>query len=707
MNMLRPFCLIVAAAVAAPAQKQAPPPPGPLRPFQFPKWETRKLANGLTVFVIEDHRLPMVSCQLEILAGSSAHDLSRAGLAWLTAQLLRQGTGTRSAQDIARAVDSVGGNLSATANQDTAAISAGFTRSHSLLGMELMADIVLNPAFQQAEIDRLVRRSLSNLQVDYNDPEALLPLVRAREVYGGHPYANPVEGTPDTLKRLKRDDIVAFHRARYAPANAFLAISGDITPAEAAARAERYFGGWKTAAPARAALPAPAAAERRVLIIDKPDAVQTQYAITQIALPRNHPDYLPFLIANQSFGGNFNSRLNLRLRANEGLTYGASSVLGALREAGSFTAQSYTRTEKTVAAIRIMTDLLKEFREKPVTEAEINEAKAFLTGSFVIGVETAGQVAQRVLASAVNGLPEDYWATYRDKIQATTIEQVEAAVRRHLTPDKMRVVIVGAASRLAGELEALGPVEIIPLADIDLASPNLRRAKAAPPAADAASRVRAIGLIQAAVKAVGGQDALAAVKDLVSKATVRITTPPAEMAGETREEVVYPDKYKLTLTLPVATVVQAYDGKSGWMQHRGESDEIPAAGLSEFPRAIAMAGGLGLLRDALDGKAEVALLDPFELDGRKMDAVAWKSGESTVRILFDPDTHRIAKLTYRGGPMSGPGETDAVWSEYRELNGLQFPTREAIYRNGQKFIERNFTERTVNGGLKPEVFIRP
>jgi zinc protease len=188
------------------------------------------LPNGLTVYVIEDHRQPLMSYELVLNAGSIMHDQKRAGLAFMTAQLLRQGTKTRKAQDIARLVDNAGGSLSASADDDVARVTASFMKSYADLGIELLADVVQNPAFAQEELDRQRRQMLSGLQIQYTDAAYLASLAAARTMFGEHPYGYPTEGTPDTLRALTRDDLAAFHRQFYSPKGAFLAVSGDVTP---------------------------------------------------------------------------------------------------------------------------------------------------------------------------------------------------------------------------------------------------------------------------------------------------------------------------------------------------------------------------------------------------------------------------------------------------------------------------------------------
>jgi zinc protease len=255
-------------------------------------------------------------------------------------------------------------------------------------------------------------------------------------------------------------------------------IAGDLSAAEGFALAEKWFGGWSRQGPADEPLPAAPEPEARVLVIDMPTENQTQIAVGQPGVPRNHPDYIALQIGNQIFGGSFNSRLNMKLRANEGLTYGASSYFEPSRFAGIFEASTFTRTEKTAEAIQMLVDLLKEFRENPATDGEFEEAKAFLSGSFAIATETASSVASRVLTAEVHGLGSDYWQKYRERLERTTRAEVEAAVRRFLKPERLAITAVGNAKEFAKALEAFGPVRVIPAEQLDLAAPDLvKRAK--------------------------------------------------------------------------------------------------------------------------------------------------------------------------------------------------------------------------------------
>ena len=453
----------------------APPPPAAPRPFAFPKYTSRKLANGMTVFVIEDRRLPLVSYTMQIEAGKLDAPAAKSGLASAVAALLREGTKTRPSQEIARLVDGAGASLNASAGDDFTSVSGTFMKTHAAMGLALLADIVRNPVFAEEEIERYVEQHLSGLAVQYNDPEYVLPLAAARMILGGHPYAYPADGTPRSVEGLRRADFVAFHRRCYAPARAWLAIAGDVDPEEAFAAAEKEFGSWKAEARRPRAPKPPPAPKAQVLLIDQPGAVQSQIAVGRLGVPRNHPDYLALQVANQIFGGSFNSRLNMKLRANEGLTYGAGSSFRGQRLAGTFLVSTFTRTEKTAEAVQFIVDLIREWRENPAAEGELAEAKAFMTGSYVVDLETAGSVAARVLTQAVFGLPEDYYTRYRERIQALTRAEIAAAVQRHTGPAELTVAVAGDAARFAKQLEKHGRVKLIPLEKLDLLARGLAR----------------------------------------------------------------------------------------------------------------------------------------------------------------------------------------------------------------------------------------
>lgn len=690
------FLLLASLSAQTPAPRQTPPGPTAPRPFAFPKATSKTLPNGLRVYVVEDHRLPLVSATLQILAGNAYVAPDKSGLASTVAALLREGTSTRSSQQLAKAVDNAGGNLSASAGDDTTAISMSFMKSYAALGMELMADITRNPAFAQDEIDRQMRQAQSGLAISYTDPEFLAPLAAARAILGTHPYAYPGSGTPITLRNLKRDDIVAFYKAHYSPGRAWMAIAGDVTPDEGFALAEKYFGAWSAPAAPDAKLPPPPAPKPQVLIVDMPAAVQTQIVIGHVGVPRNHPDYLALNMANQIFGGSFNSRLNMKLRANEGLTYGATSSFEPNRQAGSFQASTFTRTEKTAEAIRMIMDLLKEFKSNPATQAEFDEAKAYTLGVFGIATETSGAVAGRILTNYVYGLPEDYWVNYRKNVEALTRDQLVAALQKFLQVDKLTVVAVGNAKEFSKALEAYGPTRVIKGDDIDFTTPDLLKVKqnvVTSPATAAAGKA----LVDQAITAMGGLPRLQSIKDISLKGKLKLTLPQGAFDATTEELILYPDRYKMVMTLPMMAITQVLDGTTGWMAQGPQVMDLPPNMATELAKSIPTSvSGLGLLLAAANGKAAV--------HATGTDSLIWKSGDFEVNISFDPASHLPLKIAYKAAGMAGPADTESTLSDYKPVDGLQVAHTSVVTQNGQKMADGSLTEVKLNPGLPPDSF---
>ena len=415
-------------------------------------------------------------------------------------------------------------------------------------------------------------------------------------------------------------------------------------------------------------------------------------------VPRNHPDWLALAVANQILGGSFNSRLNLRLRAKEGLTYGARSAIESYKHAGAWDTTSFTRTEETANAMKVMLEVLTEFRKNPATPAELGEATAYLSGVFPLQVETASAVAGRVLTSALNGLPADYWQTYRDRVKKVSSQDVVGAVERHVKPEALTIVAVGNASGFAKAIEPLGPVMVVPASALDILQPGLlaRQESAAGPQAGA----RAMELVKAAAEAQGGAAKLADVKDVTVTAAMTITTPNGDLEGTGKTIIIHPDKTRGVVTLPVGEMVQTFDGTTASMTFGGQSMDLPPTMATEMRRAILLNGGIGVLREALSGAAQVAALEPKTVDGVALDRVSWKKGDIDMVLGFDPKSHLLTTVSYRGTTMEGLVDSELRLGDYKPAaGGLTLPTRFETYQNGQKVVAVSITEWQINTGL--------
>lgn len=439
--------------------QQAPPPPLPLEPVAFPAFGEFNLSNGARVVVVTNDEVPLVTVNLVVPGGSAADAAGREGTASLVAQLLTQGTSTRSHEEIAEAVDFLGATLGAGAGRDEISVTLGSLTGELDAALALMADVVLDPTFPEDRLELLRTQNLSGLQVALSQASAVASRAFTRAVYGDHPYGK-LE-TPASLQALTRDDLVAFHREHFAPSSALFVVAGDITADEAAARLEEAFRGWGGG---RGALEAhPTVLDRaapEVILVHKPGSVQAEVRVGHLLAKGDHPDWTPLAVANQVLGGSSSSRLFQVLREERGYTYGAYSALGRARGQGAFQASMAVRNEVLGEALTELLRQIQILRDQPVPPEELADTKAFMVGSFPLQIETPQQVAARVASNRLLGLPEDALETYRSRVAALDAATVQGVFRRHVDPGKMAMVVVGDATVLMDALRVFGPIRL-------------------------------------------------------------------------------------------------------------------------------------------------------------------------------------------------------------------------------------------------------
>jgi zinc protease len=459
---------------------EGPPRPLAARDVRFPPYEVRALDNGLQVMTVLHHEQPAVTMHLLVRAGAAQDPDTKDGVAVLAAQLLDQGTSTKTAGEIADQIDSIGGSMGTGSGRDRTTASAVVMKDSFSLAMGLLADVVRNPAFAPEEIERQKEQMISSLRVNADDPDYVANVVFDRLVYGFHPYGLPGSGTPETIASITREDLRTFHRRYYVPNNMILAIVGDVTGEEAFAAAERVFGSWpRVEVPTQTPMEPPPPT-RRVIVIDKPDSVQTEIRVGQLAIPRKHPDYLAWDLAVKILGGEGANRLHRVLRSERGLTYGASAETEAMKQAGDFVAETDTRTDTTGEALRLMVAEMEKILRQPVSPRELGDAQAYLAGSFPLTIETPNDIAVQVLNAMFYELPLHEISTFRERVQSITPGDIQRVAQRYIRPERLSIVLVGNAQAFLPQLRAMGynEFEVIPLPELDLTSATFRRGRA-------------------------------------------------------------------------------------------------------------------------------------------------------------------------------------------------------------------------------------
>jgi zinc protease len=468
--------LFLTACTAAPVKSDEPPQPKPLAHVDFPSYEKRVMANGLTVYALEFHEQPIVSMRLMIAAGAERDPGKLPGVAAFTADLLNKGSKTRTATQIAETIDQVGGSLEASANMESTNISAGVLTDSVNIGFELMNDIVLNPAFAPEELGRDQQQSLSNLVSNMQDPSFLADAAFERLVYGTHPYGHLEGGTLGSIPRIRRDDLVKFHDMYYAPNISSLAIVGDLPTSESFRLAEQWFGSWaRRDVPQRTEAEIPKLDGRRILIVDKPDSVQTEIRVGHTTVGRKDPAYFNVLVASYILGGSGSGRIYQTLRVERGLTYGAYTSVQPHRGPGEFYSTTDTRTPKTAETLTLLLEQLEKFRSAEVPADELQNAKSYIIGSFPLSIETPNDLANRLTTVFLYDLGDDYLKTFRDRLAGVTGAEVLRVAKDRISAQNAAIVLVGKAGDFKGQVEALGKTDVIPMDKLDLDSPTLRK----------------------------------------------------------------------------------------------------------------------------------------------------------------------------------------------------------------------------------------
>jgi zinc protease len=424
----------------------------------------------MELLVAEAHDFPVVSMGVSLPAGPLDEEPERAGVASLTADLLDTGAAGRTGLEIAAELEGLGILEDTGASWDATYVGFTALRARVDAGARILADLLRRPDFPEAELDRLRAQRLAGIQQRRADPSLLANEVMLRFVYAeGSPFARPTSGTSAALQGLTRQDVEAFHAARYRPAGATMIVAGDLSADAAVDVAEACLGDW-AGAPDPSPPPdiRPREDAPRVVLVDRPGSVQSELRVGHVGIPRTHPDYFAVTIMNQILGGGFSSRLNLSLRERHGYTYGLSSSYTMRRHAGPFAVITAVQSGATAASVREILREAEAIREAPVTPAELDDVRSYLAGVFPLRLETTVGLASRLSQIAVYGLPDDYFQSYRERILAVTADDVLRAARDHLHPDRLVTVVVGDAAELRDSLEEFGEVRVMQPSDLEL-----------------------------------------------------------------------------------------------------------------------------------------------------------------------------------------------------------------------------------------------
>jgi len=445
--------------------RTAPPQPAPPRPYHFPHITRTTLPNGLRVLITENHNAPLVSLRALVRSGAD-HDTARtAGLASLAAEILDEGAGTRDAIQLAEAIGLLGGALGTGADWDASYVSLDVLSRNAAPSVDIFADVTARATLPEDGLERARADRLNEILQQRDEPGAIAGKRFSNLLYGSGTYGNSVVGNAESVERITIDDVRRFYAQHFIPNNSAVVVSGDLDPSQALALVEAVFGNWARGDEPPRPTVTPLHVDRsNIYVIDRPQAVQSEIRIGHIGVPRTSEDYFPLTVMNAILGGVFNSRINLNLREKHGYTYGARSTFAMRRQAGPFVVAAPVRNEVTRESVVEVLAELQRIRTGHVEDHEIDETKSYLMGVFPATVQTASDLAGRLVDMELYGLPEDYFDHYRENIAAVTKDDIANVAQKYIDPERALIVVVGNAKQIREPLGTLG----YPMHELDI-----------------------------------------------------------------------------------------------------------------------------------------------------------------------------------------------------------------------------------------------
>lgn len=445
--------------------RSAAPQPTAPRPYHFPKITRTTLPNGLRVLVTENHNAALVSLRALVRSGADHDTAQSAGLASMTAEILDEGAAGRDAIALAEAVGILGGALGTGADWDASYISLDVLSRNTEPAAGLFADVTARAMLPEDGLERARAERINELLQQRDEPGTIAGKRFANLLYGSGTYGNSVAGNAESVERITIDDVRRFYARHFIPNNSAVVVSGDIDPSRAVELVASALGDWQRGEePSRPTVTPQSVDRSNIYVIDRPQAVQSEIRIGHIGVPRTCEDYFPLMVMNAILGGVFNSRINLNLREQHGYTYGARSTFAMRRQAGPFVVAAPVRNEVTRESVVEVLAELKRIREGHVEDHEIDDTKNYLMGVFPATVQTASDLAGRLVDMELYGLPEDYFDHYRENIAAVTKDDIAGVAQKYIDPDRVLIVVVGNAKEIREPLGTLG----FPMHELDI-----------------------------------------------------------------------------------------------------------------------------------------------------------------------------------------------------------------------------------------------
>ena len=695
--------LILILLITVTGQAQNKPHEGlvypPLNQPQPPVPDRFELDNGMIVYLLEDHELPIIDISVRVRTGSIYEPADKVGIATITGAVMRTGgTTSRTGDELDEILENLAASVETGIGDDSGSASMSVLKEDLDTGLSILADILMNPAFREDKIDLEKVQHRSAISRRNDNPGGITRREFSKLIYGADsPYGRTTEY--DTINSITRDDLVAFYQKFFRPNNVILGVLGDFNSDEMLAKIQETFKGWE---PAEIALPEkpqiPEAYGKRIALVNKDDVNQTNIRMGHIGWLRKNEDYPALVVMSQILGIGFSSRLINSIRVEKGLAYSVGNNYGAGYDVpGIFFIACGTKSEATVTAIEAILVEVEKMRTDEVSDDELKQAIDGFMNSSVFDYDTKGEILSRALRYEYHEYPQDFVEQLMAGIREVTKADVRRVAAQYLHPDKFTLIAVGKASDFDKPLNTLGDVTEV---DITIPPPSPEPV----PEAGEAEVAKAKMILADVVEAYGGLDKLKGVKNIVTRGKMVVNTAGGMMELDGEVTIVLPTKARADLSMPGMRMSRIYDGQSAWIVMPQGVQPLPAAFVEEGKKEI-FRDSIPLLAYISHGETSAQYLGAEDVKGKMTDVILVSNTPAdSLKLFIDQETKHIIKKEYQGLTEQGPAEREEFLDDYREVSGVMVAFHTVLVDNGEQSAEITFSEVIINAEVDESLF---